>query len=270
MMFKFCDWFLLREEREEKEITNLFDKTTEEINILFNNLIKAINRSFGPSIVPLPEKFKSELVSDLRKVIEKVGKTRTESYKTIENLINEAESIITGLTPSGQGPNEKPVYKVSHVLNNVKQKILDSIHKLRDEMLMRKVHAVGKQISKKIAKLPSELIVKTPAGITTGEEAETARYNLKLLGDLIQRSLGRVNLYSGKIGTRSIQFNPADEKKLDEIINKAKEDRMFRIRIDKIGGAKEIPLDIAHEGSVTNVISTIKKFLNLEKETPLY
>lgn len=142
--------------REDNRIDSVFAQTEDEINSLFSSLYNAVKRTWGKVDVSLGDKKRSVIISNLYKVIKQLETPKQESIEDIESLLNEAIDLTSGLSTTGKTTSGTNMYDFQAVLNNIKHRILQSLQKLKDHIIIKTINKIPQKVASKLMPLNSE------------------------------------------------------------------------------------------------------------------
>ena len=118
--------------RENKDIVNdLFARTESEISNYFDQLYKAIGKTWGKGSMPIGRRAMTNIVTDLEAILQKLKKPL--ALSTNESVIHKDElneAITKGLSSVRTGPSGLSQYSLKDVLGNIKNAIMASMQRL--------------------------------------------------------------------------------------------------------------------------------------------
>ncbi len=157
-MKRFVDYFVLRETGEASAVQGQFEQLRNQIGSMFQVLYRAAQKTWGKGAPSLGDKVKTEIISDLEGILAKLkggGTTapmRAECFRIaadINNKLNEAGSIVSGLNQQGVGATGRPVYDMMDVLKNIESKIMMGVANLEKSVLGQKIDAMHADLGNK-------------------------------------------------------------------------------------------------------------------------
>ncbi len=220
----------------ENAVEDGFASLKNKIHSMFDAFKKAAVNTWGKG--NLNQKVKSDLVNDLYKMIGRLQNTN-ESIQNIENAINEAEGIASGLSPRHiSNDTGRKVFDISDVLNNMETKIMQQVDELQRNILMKKLDTIDSGLAGINKRLES------PPTPIHQNQLNTLHDSIEILNKLKIYNKNLQLVHNGKV----IPFPSSNE-----IRSMAYKDANFKLKY----GNKEIHFNI---GDIQDVESVTRSF----------
>ena len=133
----FKNWISLNENKEV--IDDLFARTEAEISKYFDELYKAVARTWGKGSMPIGKRVMNNIVLDLEKILERLKKPLSLKNESIN------EAITQGLSAAREGDIRQ--FNLRDVLDNIKRSIMGSMQRLKNDLVMNKLGGIERGVT---------------------------------------------------------------------------------------------------------------------------
>ena len=266
---RFSNYVQIKEANTSQEVETIFQKTTQDIDALFDQLYKGTELMVRNSEkAKLPEGLKKSIIDDLRKIAQKVQGTNPNSrldpraeHVTIDLCVQnivENISAVSGVGKTGVNDSGKPIYDFKSTLTNVKNLIMDRMNQLKGAVL-KSMGIIG-DIHSRVNDIHGNI------GNIKPQERESAEDGLVTLGGLARSNA--VKLYSSVDASgkpaNPIEFNPKDRQSISTVLAKINPKKVFA----DIGG-KITPIDLTNRQSWSDLQSDIQAGVKVDPYGPI-